>query len=300
MSCEPPLEGLRSGLVMMLECHEALRQVREHSEIIRCEDLPLDDREINFDLVEPAGMDGPVNENQITVLVQESMDCLWTSMRRTVIDDPEDPACIAVGAAPHDLIHEASKRCDAILGFTPTEDLGAVDIQGSEIGPGPEPPVFVLDSHRQTRLSVQGLMSSGARLDAGLFVRTENELIGPEFTALPNTLVEIQQAARLLFEVWVSRKDPATVLPRTDRVLVEPTPYRGVAEGCRQTRVPHMRSEFRHTPTGKGNPGDPRRLTGNGLNVHDEFWGENPGGAPGVGDLPGPPNVSQRIAFATC
>jgi hypothetical protein len=177
----------------------------------------LDDREINLDLVELlAGMDGPVNENQMTVLVQKSLGCLRTAMRRTVVDDPEDPSCLTLGTAPHDLIHEVIKGCHAILGFATTEDLSAVDIQGSEIGPGPQPLAFVLDSHGQTGLGVQGLMFWGARLDAGLFVRTENELIGPEFTALPDALVEIQQPAGLRFEVWISRKDPATVLPWMD------------------------------------------------------------------------------------
>jgi hypothetical protein len=135
-------------------------------------------------------------------------------------------------------------------------------------------------------------MFSEARLDAGLFIRTENELIGPEFTALPEALIEIQEPARLLCEVRVSGKDPTTVLPRTDGVLVEPAPYRGVAEGGCQDSVPHMRSEFRHTPTGKGCPGD-------SFNLHNQFWG-GPGGVPGVGGLPGQPSASQRIAFATC
>jgi hypothetical protein len=175
-----------------------------------------------------------------------------------------------------------------------------VDIQGSEIGPGPESLVFMFDSHGSAGLCVQGLMVSEARLNARLFVRTENELMGPEFTALPEALVEIQEPASLLFEVRVSRKDPTTVLPRTDSVLVEPAPYRGVAEGGCQASVPHMRSEFRHTPTGKGCPGDPRKLTGDSFNLHDQFWGEKPGGVPGVGGLPGPPSASQRIAFATC
>src|SRR5215468_576108 len=240
---------------MMLEGHEALRQVHQGSEIVWCEDLPVDDR--------------------------------------------EDSSCLAVGTAPHDLIHEAIKGGDAIPGFTTTEDLGAVDIQGGEISPGPQPLVFVLDSHGPTGLGVQRLMLAGTRLDAGLFVRTENELIGPEGTAPPDSLVEIEQPARLLFEVRVSRKDPAAMLPGTDGVLMEPAPDGGVAEGCCQTTVPHMSAEFRHTPTGKGRPGQARKLAGQGLNVHDQFWGEKPGGAPGVGGLPDPPNAPQRSAFAT-
>jgi len=124
-------------------------------------------------------------------------------------------------------------------------------------------------------------MFSEARLDAGLFIRTENELIGPEFTALPEALIEIQEPASLLFEVRVSGKDPTTVLPRTDGVLVEPAPYSSVAEGGCQASVPHMRSEFRHTPTGKGWPGDPGKLTGDSFNLHDQFWGGKTRGRPG-------------------
>lgn len=285
---------------MMLEGHEASRQVRQRGEIVRCEGLALDDREINLYLVEPASMNGPMNENQVTVLIQESLGCLWTTMRRTVVDDPEDPARLPVGAAPHHLIHEAIKGCDATVGFATTEDFGAVDIQGREIGPGSESLVFVFDSHASVGLCVQGLMFSEARLNAGLFVRRENKLIGPEFTALPETLVEIQEPPSLLLEVRVARKDPTTVLPRTDGVLVQPSPYRGVAEGGRQASVTHMRSEFGHTPTGKGRPGDARKLTGDRFNLHDQFWGGKPGAVPGVGGLPGPPSASQRIAFATC
>jgi len=142
-------------------------------------------------------------------------------------------------------------------------------------------------------------MFSEARLDAGLFVRTEKELIGPEFTTLPEALKEIQEPASLLFEVRVSGNDPTTVLPRTDGVLVEPAPYSGVAEGGCQDSVPHMRSEFRHTPTRKRHARDRGKLTGDSFNLHDQFWG-GPGGVPGVGGLPGQPSASQRIAFATC
>jgi hypothetical protein len=245
-------------------------------------------------------MNRSVNEPQIRILVQESLGCLWTSMRRTVIDDPEDPSRLAIGTTLHDLIHEAIKRRDATVGFATTKDLSAVDIEGRQIGPGPKPFVFVFDSHGPVGLWGQGLMFSEARLDAGLFVRTENELIGPEFTALPEALVEIQKSAGFLFEVWVSRKDPTTVLPRTDGVLVEPTPYGGIAEGCCQTSAPHIRSEFGYTPTRKGHASDGGKLTSDSLNIHDQFWGEKPGGVPGAGSLPDRPSVSQRIAFATC
>jgi hypothetical protein len=226
-------------------------------------------------------MNRSVNEPEIRIVVQESLGCLWTSMRRTVIDDPEDPSRLAIGATLHDLIHKAIKRRDAAVGFATTKDLSAVDIEGCQIGPGPKPFVFVFDSHGPVGLWGQGLMFSETRLDAGLFVRTENELIGLEFTALPEALVEIQNSAGFLFEVWVSRKNPATVLPRTDGVLVEPTPYGGIAEGCCQTSAPHIRSEFGYTPTRKGHASDGGKLTSDSLNADDQFWGGKTRGRPG-------------------
>jgi hypothetical protein len=85
--------------------------------------------------------------------------------------------------------------------FRDDRSFGAVDIQSSGIGPGPESLVFMFDSRGSAGLCVQGLMVSEARLNARLFVRTENELIGPEFTAVPGALVEIQEPASLPFEV---------------------------------------------------------------------------------------------------
>jgi hypothetical protein len=58
-------------------------------------------------------------------------------------------------------------------------------------------------------------------------------------------VIEIEEPGRRLGEVWVSRKDPATVLPWADGVLMEPAPDggvadSGVADGGRQTRVESM------------------------------------------------------------
>jgi hypothetical protein len=42
----------------------------------------------------------------------------------------------------------------------------------------------------------------------------------------------MQNPSGLGFEIWVSRKDPTAVLPRTDSVVVKPSLDAGVAEGC--------------------------------------------------------------------
>jgi hypothetical protein len=46
--------------------------------------------------------------------------------------------------------------------------------------------------------------------------------------------------------------------------------------------------------------GDSRQLASRGLNLNDQFWGEKPGGDPGVSAHPDRPGALQRSAFATC
>src|SRR6267143_1741221 len=65
LSCEPPLEGFGDGLVVTRECQQALRQLLQGREIVGRQDLALEDREIDFDLIEPTGVNGPVNEHQV-------------------------------------------------------------------------------------------------------------------------------------------------------------------------------------------------------------------------------------------
>ncbi len=52
-------------------------------------------------------MDRPVNEHQVGILALEPLDCPGTSMRRTVVDDPENPSRPAIGMLSHDLIDQA-------------------------------------------------------------------------------------------------------------------------------------------------------------------------------------------------
>jgi len=59
LSCEPPLEGFGDGLVVTRECQQALRQLLQGREVVGRQNLALEDREIDFDLIEPTGVNGP-------------------------------------------------------------------------------------------------------------------------------------------------------------------------------------------------------------------------------------------------
>jgi hypothetical protein len=50
---------------MALEGEEALFKFSQRREIVWCEHLPLDNREIDLDLIKPAGMDRDVDEDGI-------------------------------------------------------------------------------------------------------------------------------------------------------------------------------------------------------------------------------------------
>jgi len=66
---ELPFEGLSRGCPVVLKLQEALSDSVEVGKIIRGQDLPLDDREVDFDLVEPTGMNRRMHQRQAGVAI---------------------------------------------------------------------------------------------------------------------------------------------------------------------------------------------------------------------------------------
>src|SRR4029453_429369 len=62
---EGPAEGLRGGDVVVLELQESLTDGVARPKSVRREDLALDHGEIDFDLIEPAGVDGGMDEHEL-------------------------------------------------------------------------------------------------------------------------------------------------------------------------------------------------------------------------------------------
>ena len=62
ISGELPLEGLSQELVVTFELFQAPGESRQGGKVIGSKHLALDDGEIDFDLIEPTGMDGSVNQ----------------------------------------------------------------------------------------------------------------------------------------------------------------------------------------------------------------------------------------------
>jgi hypothetical protein len=58
LASEFPLEGASGGAVMVLEAQQAIFEFSPGLEIVGSKELALNDREVDLDLVEPAGMHG--------------------------------------------------------------------------------------------------------------------------------------------------------------------------------------------------------------------------------------------------
>ncbi len=72
---ELPLERHGGGLVAVLKGEEARLNLGQRGEVIGREDFALDDGEVDFDLVEPRGMNGQVQQAELgPVALQAVMD----------------------------------------------------------------------------------------------------------------------------------------------------------------------------------------------------------------------------------
>src|ERR1700693_5666483 len=92
VTCEFPLEGLGQGLVAGLKCEQALFDGGQRREVVGGKDLALDNGEVDFDLIEPAGMNRTMHGNQSWMFGLEAGHAARPTMRRAIVHDPEDPA----------------------------------------------------------------------------------------------------------------------------------------------------------------------------------------------------------------
>ena len=141
-------------------------------------------------------------------------------MGRAIVHDPKDLPSIVVRWSRHHLLDESVKRFNAIARFTAAKDSGAVDIQGSNIGPGAATEVLMFHMHGSSwTASLRGLLAA-AGLNTGLLISRDNEFIVLEWLVLALASVEVQDAPSFGGEFWIAGKDPTAVIPRPNGVLM--------------------------------------------------------------------------------
>jgi hypothetical protein len=102
---------------------ETLFEFGQRREIVGREDFPLHDREIDFDLIEPTGVDRSVDEDGIGPFVTQTVDGFLAPMSRAVVHNPRDAASGPVGFLVHDIADEVIHGGNSVFDFIAAKTL---------------------------------------------------------------------------------------------------------------------------------------------------------------------------------
>jgi hypothetical protein len=97
----------------------------------------------------------------------------------------------------------------------------------------------------------------------------------------------------------VARKDPGAVLPRPDRVGVEPPPHRLVADHRDDAGAADLAGDVGRAQTGERHAQRRGQFTRQGFDLDHDVWGEELGDDPSGDAPPGRAGVHGRSAYAT-
>jgi hypothetical protein len=221
-------------------------------------------------------------------------------MRRAIVNNPKDTPCCVIGWLTHNVVNKAIKGGDAASVFASTEQFGAMNIKGSDIGPGAASGIFMLHFHRQSRLCRIGGMTTTARLDAGFLIGRQNKLIILKGMPIPYPFIEIQDSPSFHGKLRITGKYPGTIPPGTNGIIMKPSPYGAVTDrGC-ESRSSNFPAQIGDTPARKRHLMDRGQFTGQRLNLNDNLRGGKSGGVPDGAVPQAQGDVLQRNVFAIC
>ena len=219
-------------------------------------------------------------------------------MRRAVVRDPEDAIRRGVRRLGHHLRHQPIERGDPRRRLAAAEDFGPVHVERRQIGKGPTTGILVFDAHRLARPRRRGGVQAHPGLNAGLFIRAEDELVRAQRLALPALRVEVEDAARLDRELRIAGKDPRPVLPRPDRVFVQPSPDGLVADRRHDAGALGLADHVGRAQAREWHAEGGGQFTRQRLDFDHDLWGEKLGDAPSAVARRGRGGVHRRTACA--
>src|SRR5262249_21213007 len=113
-----------------------------------CEHFPLDHRERDCDLIEPAGVDRSMDQNDTRIDLIQPFRRSGTALRRTMVHDPAQACAGTVWFLRQHLVDQAAKGYDTSSRFTPSHHIPSVHIPCRQIWQSTAAFVFVLDIGR--------------------------------------------------------------------------------------------------------------------------------------------------------
>ncbi len=268
-SGEFPLEGLGDLFVVFLKADDSLRQIGKGKEVIGREYFSLEDGEIDFDLVQPTGMDGEMDNNDLRPLALKSIDRGQPPVRGSVVKNPENLSGGTVRFACHHVLDQTGKEYDPGFRLTPSEQLCPPHIPGCQVAQRPLSRVFKFHPLPLSCSWTKTHMSSVSRLNAGLFISGDHKVVRPQRKSIPDSLIEVQDPAGLVLKLGIPGEDPAPVLPWLDGILAQPSP------DCRSAHVSHnaplnsFSCNFTGAPSRQRNPALTGQFTCQSLYLDD-------------------------------
>lgn len=241
-----------------------------------------------------------MHKNQVGIARLQAGCRFGTSMCTAIIDDPEDSSGALIGWLAHHLSDKPIKWGNAIFSLTTAKEFGTMDIKGGQVSPDPAPYIFVFHLHGRAGLSRVGGVKTAQRLDTGLLIGRQHELIVLQGASIPQPSIKVQDAPGFFGEVRIAGEYPRAMLPRSNRILMEPAPYGALTYGRHKATLPSLPGYIGRTPAGKRHLMGRRQLASQGLNLNNQIWGEKPGDDRAGDALQGLEGVAQRSVFATC
>lgn len=269
-------------------------------EIVWGEDFALQDGEVDFDLIEPAGVDWPMDKGQAWELLFESCDGGLPAMRAPIVDDPKDTAGVVVGRASHDLLNKTIEGRNTSGCLAAAKDTGMMNIKSRDVSPGSATIVFMFNAQRAFRRGGQRGMLAPPSLNAGLLVSGDDKFIAFEGFVSPAAIIQIEDSVGLDGEAGIPGEDPTAVIPRANGVFMKPPPNGAPRDSGDQARIADLAGNVRNVPVGERNAMSGGQLASQRLNLNYQFWGEQPGDDPDGSALPDRRVALRRSAFATC
>ena len=150
-ACECPPERFGGALIAALEGHHLPPQIGQVRKVGRGQQLALNNREVDLDLVEPAGVNRRMDQYDIRPSGAKPPGSAPTAVTGAVIGDQEYAASRSIGLLGHDLAYEAVECCDAGLALAAPEQLGAMHVPRGKTGQSTGADVFVFHVDRAPR-----------------------------------------------------------------------------------------------------------------------------------------------------
>jgi hypothetical protein len=118
-----------------------------------------------------------MNQDCLPVSLPQSPDGCLTSMRGTVVHDPENTAGRSVWLTPHHLIDQSAERVNSGFVLVPTQDSTAANVPGSQVLEGATSFILMLHTPGAARTRRPCRATSDAGLDAHLLVRADDDVV---------------------------------------------------------------------------------------------------------------------------